>query len=751
MNADEIYAKLIEKLELKKDERMAVDYTPCLGDFYSLCSAVQYAENTLQKEYVLLYFSDRQQEIIDWFSYDGYSINCYRMSQEDYNVLHSASNEIKSKYRDYFVSWSFGDADFRNLTQNVSPEYAAELRDPRFPSVNIIEKYSEYIQPQKTVLIIPEAVTVASPPLWFWNFSAQLFRYLGYSVIFNAAPEKSKLYNGKCMFVPLSEMSGFADACGVVFGVRTGLFDILRTSSAQMVILSTKRYAPLDKVFHIPNTSERIKTVFYENNDPFFKKSRIIDVVERHYNNADKAIKQLLKELGKNEFINCNSSNFQIADIIKSYGVATWCNKYTGSPFLEVPSFAEPTFSNEIHDNKIVFCIHDLSPNDYRFDYIVYLNDYQLMTLDDMQSNYLLFPLKQTGEYYIKAVITDLSSYKQEYFESDHLFYTPPVPDTFNRLISCDDLYTYVTALERFASHITIYISSRDSHTHFGKNKNTQMLHILRILGLKTDFEATCRHSFIGIIDGGNVIEELLSADKTLSCQCEIDCNSICIESSGFNTAHTDKTPIKIEINGENLAINKRGLNIVVWDKKSNTLIDSVVFDTFAGNFASRESSQIAENAMKHYLPSQTINTTKSTLLEQAKTLGEILKTAKELENRNACLKKEIADLKNSVAKKHMLQDELVVLTSANRELTQNKTQLEDERRCLLSEIDQLNAEISELNSLTSKSANEVYELKLLNRDLEKQVAGYANSRSWHITKPLRSIAGFFRKLLGKK
>ena len=37
------------------------------------------------------------------------------------------------------------------------------------------------------------------------------------------------------------------------------------------------------------------------------------------------------------------------------------------------------------------------------------------------------------------------------------------------------------------------------------------------------------------------------------------------------------------------ITINKRGLNFVVWDKKSKTVIDSVAFDTFAANQVTRK------------------------------------------------------------------------------------------------------------------------------------------------------------------
>lgn len=113
---------------------------------------------------------------------------------------------------------------------------------PRFPDVDILQKYRDYIVPGKTVLIVPEARAVQAFPIWFWNFAAYLFETMGYSVVFNAHPQRAKLYRGKSLLVPISEVVKFADECGFVFGVRTGLFDVLSCSAAKMIIFSTKFY-----------------------------------------------------------------------------------------------------------------------------------------------------------------------------------------------------------------------------------------------------------------------------------------------------------------------------------------------------------------------------------------------------------------------------------------------------------------------------------------------------------------------------
>lgn len=589
MNAEELYLKLINELNLVENKRMAVYYWDTVGDAYSLYAAIQYAEIKLQKEYIVLYWSDIHQEMINWFSYDNYYIKSHKMSKNEIECFCRVDLEIRKKYKGYFISWMTGDDEFRDITRNVGSKFGEVLRSPRFPKQNILEKYSEYIIPKKTILILPETNTISSPPAWFWNLAAQFYRYLDYSVVFNVPNEKSNIYDGACLFLPLSETVEFADECGYVFGVRSGLFDVLRTSTAKMVIFSTKSYKPLNEVFNIPNEPKRIKTIYYEDFDPFFKKS-IINEAENYYEQVNRGTKKLLFELCRTLSDESGIANIKTAKAEKTYCVARYCNKYLyWADHTFISPFVDVKYTNRISDDKLFFSVFDISPQEYRFDYEIRMNDRIIMSINDMKSNCLVCPLKQTGEYCVKVKITDLKNYNQEHFETERLFYSAPIPVSPYNLAFCEDFYSYVIALERYSSQLIVLISSRDAHTFFKKNKNTETLHIMRLLNLKTDFEETCRYSYIGVIDSGKVLKELLSENKTLTYRDRIDGNDIVIESSGFNVNHSDKTPIKIEINGVNEAVDKRGLNFAVWDKLTNKLLDSVCFDTFLDGRAIRK------------------------------------------------------------------------------------------------------------------------------------------------------------------
>lgn len=726
-NEHDVYTELISNLGLEPNKKMAVLYYNSLGDFYSLCATIQYAEEQLGKEYILLYFSDIHEEILGWFNYDNYKINSCRIDKEAYMTIYNSPAETKSEFKDWVISWSFGDPIFRKLTCNTSDRFAEKLRRPNFPTFDLSPKYEEYVIPSKTVWIIPQSNALNPLPVWFWNLSARIFRYMGFSVVFNADSKKTNIYDGKAILPPISDAVNFANACGYVYGMRCGLMDVLSTTTAHMTIFSTKAYAPLDKVFRISNDDERIKTIFFENCDHFFKKSPIISDVIKYFERENSDIFALLR---KNCQDDCKAlSNLTAPQKINAYKYNVVHNKFPVAAIqYKIKPFDKTNYSIEIKNNKLLFAMPQLSHTEYRFDYIIFENDLQIASLKDFPSNSVSYPLTYSGEYHIKVTITNLKNYDQENFDTESVNYSVAIPSSPAELTQCIDLKAYIMGLLKLKSQIMILICSRDAHAPFKANKNSKVLDVLQLLGLQTDFGATCRYSYIGVIDEEKVITELLSDNKTLKYQCEIGGNIVSMESSGFHATLSDKTPIKIEINGNDLAVNKRGLNFVVWNKQSNTLIDSVAFDTFYDNHATRRTSPLPLAAPVSDTELQS---------EHARQLNEIYDVGKKLE-------KEIAELKLSL-------NEMQYLHSETDKLNAKNTQLEMLQHSLSAELERSRSKVTDLNSMIQKSENELQALRQLNKQLEDKVSTFENSRSWRITKPLRLIMSFFRKKSGRK
>ena len=576
---DNVFTRLINELKLKKQKRMAVFYFNSIGDFYSLCSSARYAEQNSDKEYILLYYKEAHKEMLSWFCQDGISLKSHYVSKEDNAALYNV--QLRNQFLDYFVFWDAGDEQFRKYTRNISPDYMGNSELPKFPVLDTAAKYSEYIVPQKTVLIIPEAGAVTSPPPYFWNFAAEMFRYMGYSVVFNADPKKSTIYNGKCILVPLSEIVNFANECGNIFAIRTGLVDVLSTSTAKMIIFSTKFYKALDKVYKIPNEDMRINTVFFDDKDPYFERFTPVSLVMEYFKEYNSGLYRLLAPKPIRSYEN------KYADSVVSYGCKVPFNRFDRS--IKIKNFTEVKYTFNIENDCLHLSMYDLNQEIYRFDYIVFCNDRVIAKINNLGYNSFSLNLNQSGEYYVKVFITEKRLCCQEYFETETLYYTANVPICKKNLPDCQDMYSYILALKAFLNEICIFIVSRDAHTRPSKSKDTAVLQTLKLLRLEMDFEDTYRSSYIGIIDGGNIVKELYSADQTITDEYKIDSNIVLLESSGYNAVQNSKTSIKIDINGKPYAVDKRGLNFVVWDKKQNKLIDSVAFDSFNCNIAYRK------------------------------------------------------------------------------------------------------------------------------------------------------------------
>lgn len=149
-----------------------------------------------------------------------------------------------------------------------------------------------------------------------------------------------------------------------------------------------------------------------------------------------------------------------------------------------------------------------------------------------------------------------------------------------------DDFTEYVFALFNGAeNHI---ISSSDAHVP--SNCKKHKLELLKSLGLKTDLQKTFRHSFLEVIDRGEVKVEQSSENKLLETEYAFGKHKVKIISQGFNAAPAAISPVSINIDDCEYAVNKRGLNIVVWDIKEERVIDSVCFDTFRDDTLTRKS-----------------------------------------------------------------------------------------------------------------------------------------------------------------
>ncbi len=138
-----------------------------------------------------------------------------------------------------------------------------------------------------------------------------------------------------------------------------------------------------------------------------------------------------------------------------------------------------------------------------------------------------------------------------------------------------NDIDGYLEKLIEQKERYDVFLAVKDDATRYLGDKTIELL---REMGLDANLRGQFQCCYLAIITGGRVAVEragytLLEEAGTFSREC-----SYYLKSGGY---HYDNA-CSIMINGSEYARNGRGLNIVVYDHVNNTVVDSVVFDTWA-------------------------------------------------------------------------------------------------------------------------------------------------------------------------
>ena len=137
------------------------------------------------------------------------------------------------------------------------------------------------------------------------------------------------------------------------------------------------------------------------------------------------------------------------------------------------------------------------------------------------------------------------------------------------------DIIDYLDSLKQQLSGKLVVVAVKDTP---GLNLDSFIAHkLMDVLGLETDLEGKHSHSFVAVVNDGELVFEALgkSLEPALFYE-KVDGHSLNISSRVYKNGNE----AAILIDGKNYSVNHRGLNIVVFDKETNTLTDSVCFDT---------------------------------------------------------------------------------------------------------------------------------------------------------------------------
>lgn len=140
------------------------------------------------------------------------------------------------------------------------------------------------------------------------------------------------------------------------------------------------------------------------------------------------------------------------------------------------------------------------------------------------------------------------------------------------------DFIKYMKLLKAFAKKYCVMIVVND--TPVGPATTQDVTAALMGIGLRIDLYGRYRCAYAAMIDAGKVVFEQLNVNtlEAISKEIVVGTKKVKLVSAGFNAGIRKAS---IWIDGKDYAHNKRGLNIVVYDKTTETILDSVSFDTY--------------------------------------------------------------------------------------------------------------------------------------------------------------------------
>lgn len=583
---DILAQRIINKCKLKKNNRVGlVRFGNNIGDSYYLVASITYAKKKTNKQYVLI--SDEKNPVhtfVKWHNSNGADIDAFFLSEEDKQIFFRASKFVKAKYAGILDDFSLDYDDYIMLNLSMKHEDVHHnLTRPKFPEFNK-EKYIKElgVVPGKTVFVIPDSVWHGTLPLYFWTMAIGFFQMMGYKVIVNAPSNSKKYGDVTCFFPSLDEIVCFCDLCGILFTVRSGLSELLCTETKAKCYIFTMEglWSIFEAYPFIDNSDKHITEIILPKDDKedFF-----------WIKNATDTLRQTRKFMRDNILL----SNVKSAmpEMKKYANMLSFLYNPAKVPFVDVPYYRCESFCEVSYlffeSNGVLVLSLDVSP---QMEYVVHVALKKANTrgyVTKCEYYNLLnakFDIDKDGDYIACVHIVHPQSKANSIFETERVHVSL---SSGKKIIKCWDYLRYISLLKEYKKDLVILIVSRDAHTDPGETRKLE----LDEFAFKTDLQHTYRHSWLAVIDGGEVVQEMSSPNEEVRAVYSWNGNSAELTSAGFNVNGNDTTSVHIKINGKERAVNRRGLNIVVWDKSKNSILDSVCFDTFWNMKGYRNSS----------------------------------------------------------------------------------------------------------------------------------------------------------------
>lgn len=162
------------------------------------------------------------------------------------------------------------------------------------------------------------------------------------------------------------------------------------------------------------------------------------------------------------------------------------------------------------------------------------------------------------------------------------------------RLQMESDFTCYIEEMSKQDNNRVFFIVGKDEWTN-GISEYEQ--DAFQKMGLETDIKNNYRSSYIAIIENGNVVFEKCSNRKIETKYYLGNKYAVELMSCGFLCGSN----CSIKLDGKEYALKNRGLNIVVYDKETQQVIDTVSFDTSMKEHVMNRNAANKEEELRAY------------------------------------------------------------------------------------------------------------------------------------------------------
>jgi hypothetical protein len=402
-----------------------------LGDIYYAISAMECLAKKIKKKIVVINWNKALDEVFSYFFNNSLNFEVLSIKISEFKKIEMGEEYILLKYNDTIKFLQLEcNREIKNIVSLCEP--FAPLIYPKFPDFDTdfyINKYN--IIPGETIFIVPIAKAAKSFPVYFWNFCAEVFKFMGYNVLFNVPDNIADQYNGKNCFVPLKDAVGLADLCGHVFAIRTGFLDFISTTKANITIFDyTGVWPPIDKLYHIDNSDNRIKIIYA--NSPYsfdYEAFSPIKFIKKYTDEILSGFKYQLK--ARENFMDINKEikipNIEAYKFRAPFNEARRITHFDEAKRIFVPynfttsSICPCKYSFVLDKDTLYLQFYELDLQKFRLNLVLKRNMEVVHTLTDYNILSVIFKPELGGEYRFEVSIYDKKDLHLEFFITDSI------------------------------------------------------------------------------------------------------------------------------------------------------------------------------------------------------------------------------------------------------------------------------------------------------------------------------------------